>query len=291
MKTKLYALPLLTIFTTVIGNTRRAEASLTLIGSGNALGPNMVVNGSFETGSPGPGLANQTYWATGTPGTPFLNIPGWTGSGQANNYALWGSDETTGPFHLRNSAILPDGQVGVYFGNGEQVSVSPTPIFNLDYTVSFNSPPVFSGPQYSGPVVLSQTIPTHLNLAPSYQMSFWVSGEAADTSPATVPGIFGLRLSNTDVANPTIYLQVPPGVNATIGQSHVYLFEFTPLNASQPVTIEFLNFGHAGFMFPSTEIVLDDVRVKVMEVPEPTSCALLGLGVLTLAWSRKNRNQ
>src|SRR6185369_13472612 len=118
------------IFLTTIELNPLARASLNLVGSGNAPGVNLVANGSFEIGSPGPGLANQVYWATGTPLTPFLSIPSWTGTGQANNYALWGSDELTGPFHLRSSDILPDGEVGVYFGNGEQVGVTPAPTFN-----------------------------------------------------------------------------------------------------------------------------------------------------------------
>ena len=266
-------------------------ASLTLVGSANCPpSQNLVVNGSFENGHPGTGPANQQYWATGTGGTPFLGIPGWSGSGPANNYALWGSDQTTGPFHLRDSDILPDGQTGVYFGNGDFRNVSETPVFNPDFSVSFANPPVFSGFQYAGPTILSQTIPTQLNPAPSYCLSFWVSGEFSDFSTTPTPGIFGMRLLNTLVGDPVIYLSVPPGVNSTIGKSHVYEFDFTPLDNSQPVTLEFINHGHVGWTggpFSTTELVLDDVRIMPEIVPEPSSIALMGLVILTLAKHRR----
>ena len=174
-----------------------------------------------------------------------------------------------GPYHLRGSDVLPDGQIGVYFGNGETVSVSPAPIFNPDFTVTFSSPPTFGGPSYSGPVSLSQSVPTQLNPAPSYELSFWVSGENADNGSNPTPGIFGLRVGNTVPGDPITYLSVPPGPAATIGKSHVYRFGFTPINTAQPVTVEFLNFGHAGNPFPATEIVLDDVRVTPSDVPPP----------------------
>src|SRR5438046_2685755 len=84
----------------------RAEASLNLVGSGSVTGPNLVVNGSFEAGSPGTGTANNAYWANPSY-LPYSPIPGWTASGPADNYALWGSDEVIGPFHLRSSDIIP----------------------------------------------------------------------------------------------------------------------------------------------------------------------------------------
>jgi hypothetical protein len=49
--------------------TAATQASLTLIGNAPCNLPgNLVTNGSFENGSPGPGnnLANQRLWATGT---------------------------------------------------------------------------------------------------------------------------------------------------------------------------------------------------------------------------------
>ncbi len=84
MSSKAAQLLSLTLATIVL--SPGAQASLNLIGSGNATGLNLVANGSFETGSPGPGPANERYWATGTPLTPFLIIPSWTGTGQANRF-------------------------------------------------------------------------------------------------------------------------------------------------------------------------------------------------------------
>ncbi len=255
----------------------RANASLTLVGSGNVLGLNLVVNGSFEIGSPGTGIANNAYWANPS-SSPYSPISGWTATGPADNYALWGSDEISGPFHLRHSDILPDGVTAAYFGNGEARSVDLPPTFNPDYTVSFSGTPTFGGFNYTGPVILSQAVPTQINAAPLYGLSFWVSGEDANTSPATTPGIFGLRVLNTETGDPFHYLVVPPGASSAFGKSHVFRFDFSPLNPSQPVTLEFYNFGHTGYGFPATEIVLDDVRVTT--VPEPASISLLGVGIL-----------
>ena len=258
-------------------------AGLNLIGSGNWTGPNLIVNGSFELGHPGPGLANNQFWATGTGGTPYLPIPGWNGSGPADNYAVWGSDQSTPAFRLRNSDVLPDGQIGVYFGNGEFRTVSEVPVFNPDFSVTFPNPPVFGGPFYSGPTVLAQTIPTTAYPGATFGLSFWVSGEDAAGSPSPYSGIFGLRLTNVLPGDPVLYFSVPPGINSAIGSSHVYQFSFTPLNNTQPVTVEFINHGHLswpGLFSGTTELVLDDVRAVV--VPEPASMVLLLPGVLLL---------
>lgn len=255
----------------------RANASLTLVGSGNVPGANLVANGSFEIGSPGTGIANNAYWANPS-SSPYSPIPAWTATGPADNYALWGSDEISGPFHLRNSDTIPDGVTAAYFGNGEARSVDLPPTFNPDYTVSFSGTPTFGGFNYTGPVILSQAVPTHLNVAPLYGLSFWVSGEDANTSPASTPGIFGLRVLNTEAGDPFHYLVVPPGASSSFGKSHVFQFNFSPLNPSQPVTLEFYNFGHTGYGFPATEIVLDNVRVTT--VPEPASLSFLGAGIL-----------
>ena len=268
----------------VLTPTYQANASLTLVGSGNVLGPNLVVNGSFETGSPASGSANNAFWANPS-STPYSPIPGWIGTGPTDNYAVWGSDETSGPFHLRGSDIIPAGVTAAYFGNGLFRSVDLPPTFNPDYTVSFSGTPTFGGMNYTGPVTLSQTVPTQLNPAPLYGLSFWVSGEDANTSPATTPGIFGLRVLNTESGDPFHYLVVPPGASSSFGVSHIFRFEFSPLNSSQPVTLEFYNFGHTGYSFAQTEIVLDDVRLAT--IPEPASLNLLALGIFL--WLRRKR--
>jgi hypothetical protein len=270
-----------------LGYANRLNASLNLVGSGNVVGLNLVANGSFEIGSPSPGTANNAFWANPS-SSPYSPIPGWSATGPSDNYAVWGSDEVIGPFHLRNSDIIPHGQSAAYFGNGEFRSVDLQPTFNPDYTVTFSGTPTFGGFNYTGPVILSQAVPTQLNPAPLYGLSFWVSGEGAQTSPATTPGIFGLRVLNTEAGDPFHYLVVPPGASSSFGQSHVFHFEFSPLNSSQPVTLEFYNFGHTGYNSPATEIVLDDVRV--VTIPEPSALALLALGTV-LSLRREFRAQ
>src|SRR5205085_5577723 len=99
---------------------------------------NLVVNGSFETGAPAPGFANQLYWATGTTNTPFSVPPGWTSAGQPQTYALWGSDAPAAG--IINSDVIPNGQAALYFGNAS-TSVSPAPVQAPNHTVSFGPAP------------------------------------------------------------------------------------------------------------------------------------------------------
>jgi hypothetical protein len=267
-----------------------AQASLTLVGSGNyPSAGNLVVNGSFENGHPGPGGINQRHWAAGTSLTPFLLIPGWTGLGQPGTYAMWGSDQPVGPFTARSSDYLPDGQTGVYFGNGgAQVNLAPA--FNPDFSVSFAGNPVFTV-FMGGPATLSQTVPTHLNPAPKYGLSFWASGEGALYGNPNDTGLFGLKVSNTLPGDPTLYFQVPPGPGGAIGASHVYRFELVPLNPLLPVTVEFINFGHLDLTpfggTGTTELVIDDVRL--VAVPEPGALALAGGGLVFLLYRLRRR--
>src|SRR4051812_24661350 len=81
-----------------------ARASISMLGGpqvGTHAG-NLVVNGSFETGAPAAGTS--VYWATGTTSAPFAVPTGWTSSGTADNYALWGSDQAIAPCTIDGSA-------------------------------------------------------------------------------------------------------------------------------------------------------------------------------------------
>jgi hypothetical protein len=98
--------------------------------------------------------------------------------------------------------------------------------------------------------VLDDVPTTELNAAPLYGLSFWVSGEDANTSPATTPGISGLRVLNTETGDPFHYLVVPPGASSSFGKSHVFQVDFSPLNPSQPVTLEFYNLAIPVTAFP-----------------------------------------
>lgn len=286
MNYRTIAWPIATVF---LVSVAPCGASLTLVGNSSLPhAGNLVTNGSFELGSPGPGIPNQRFWATGTSLTPFLVPPGWTSSGQPQSYALWGSDDTGPSFELRASDTLPDGKLGMYFGNGSQVTLNVPPTFNLDGTVTFSGAPTFTVP-FGGPVTLSQTVNTHLSSAPSYSLSFWVSGEDAGGGGSGLSeGIFGFRMTNVLAGDPLQYLTVPDGAGAQ-GASRFYRYDFVPLNSTLPVTIEFTNWGHldlSNFSATSftTELVLDDVIIR--PVPEP-AVGLATLGLACLCFLRR----
>lgn len=277
----------------------RASASLTLVPNANCThAGNLVVNGSFEDvtggGPPGGGFANLRLWATGTTQNfqPFAVPNGWTSSGNANSYALWGNDG--GPIALRGSDILPDGEYAMYFGNGGVATVDLAPSFNANGTVTFSgAPTITQGVGYPTPVTLSQTIPTSANLAPMYCLSFWVSGEAAGfaTDPnGDTLGLFGFQMTNVLIGDPVQYLTVPSSAANPLGMSKRFDFEFTPLNPNVDVSFSFINYGHFDLTSygrsTTTELVLDDVMVNTV-VPEPTTLGLLGLGALWIGRRRR----
>jgi len=281
----------------IIAGSRSSFGALTLgSGLGTTHAGNLVTNGSFENGAPADGTSNWTYWASGTSNTPLIVPPGWTSSGAPANYALWGNDGSPN-YHMNFSAILPDGRIGMYFGNGAPVLVNQPPTFHPDGTVTFPNAPTFTN-NFSGnvPVILKQTIPTNTNVAPSYKFSFWVSGEDAGgfTTPFGGLGIFGMRASNVLIGDPIQWLAVPESVTGAFGSSHLFEYTFTPLNSSLPVTLEFINWGHfdlsayGGTNF-TTELVLDDVIVNAV-VPEPaTTLVLMGPSVLAVTLRPRRR--
>jgi hypothetical protein len=182
----------------------------------------------------------------------------------------------------------------MYFGNGAPVLVSQPPTFNPNGTVSFPSPPSFTTFFATAPVILEQSINTPANLAPAYELSFWVSGEGAVTGQQLAErGIFGLQVTNVLPGDPIQFLTVPNGVNNAFGVSHLYEFTFTPLNPLLPVGVRFLDWGHfdlSPYALSSftTELVLDDVIVNA--VPEPGTLPLLAAGLgATAAWRRRRR--
>jgi hypothetical protein len=278
------------------GAASQARASLTMgSGLGTTHAGNLVANGSFEAGAPAPGLANELYWATGTSLAPFAVPAGWTSSGGASSYALWGSDGTF-PQSINGSDALPDGNAALYFGNGAPAFVNQPPTFNPNGRVTFPSPPSFSITYSPVPVILSQVINTPGNPAASYDFSFWVSGEGAVTGQNfTGRGIFGLQVTNVLSGDPIQFLAVPNGTGNGFGISHLYEFKFTPLVPSLPVTINFINFGHFdlsayGMSNFTTELIMDDVIIN--GVPEPGTFALLAIaGTSTAVGSHLRRRR
>ena len=269
-----------------------ARAALTITsGLGTTHAGNLVGNGSFETGAPPNGSANALYWATGTALTPFAVPPSWTSSGDPTAYASWGNDATS-PQSIEGSDGLPDGNAGLYFGNGFPVLVDQPPTFNANGTVSFPASPNFTMFKPTVPVVLTQSINTPANPSPSYNFSFWVSGEGAVSGQFTERGIFGLQVTNVLSGDPIQWLAVPNGVGNTFGVSHLYEYSFTPLNPLQPVVINFINWGHFdlsayGGSNLTTELVMDDVIINA--VPEPGTFVLAVLGLLPVSFYARRR--
>lgn len=243
-----------------------ANASLTLLGPSPALNraANLVVNGSFEGGAPPAGT--RVPWASPS-STDYSVPPGWASSGvDGQTYASWGSDGSaiTG---IVGSAPFPHGTNGVYFGNAT-TSVNMPPTFLPDGRVTFPGSPTFN-PTFGDTCELWQSIDTPGTPAPTYRMSFWVSGENSATGSGWADGIMGLIVTNVLAGDPIQYLTVP-GVG-----SRVYDYEFTPLDPLAPVEIRFINWGHVQAGGFASELVLDDVIINA--VPAPGACALIGI--------------
>ena len=288
---------LLLVASALVTHAVPARASLTLsTGLGATHAGNLVANGSFESGAPPDGIPNELYWATGTGNTPLSVPPSWTSSGAAPSYALWGNEATL-PESIQGSDGFPDGRAGLYFGNGAPVFVNQQPTFNANGTVSFPATPNFVNNYSPSPVILSQTINTPATPAPSYKLSFWVSGEGAVYGQQfTERGIFGMQMTNVLAGDPIQWLTVPNGTLASgFGVSHLYEYTFTPLNTLQPVKINFINWGHFDLSAYSmsnftTELVLDDVIVNA--TPEPSSVLLAGIGLIgLLGYARRMRKR
>lgn len=281
--------------------TTASHASLTLMGNAQCTHPGSIVkNGSFEIGAPGPGnnLPNQRLWATGTTQNflPFEVPANWGSAGNTNSYATWGNDNANTTTGIRNSEIFQDGVFGMYFGNGAAPTVDLSPAFNMDGTVTFSGTPTFTmSPNYPTPVTLSQSIPTHLNPAPKYCLSFWVSGEGAGNgNPGDLlsDGIFGLQITNVLAGDPEMWFRVPSGSVSPDGSSRYYMFELTPLNSSLPVDVTFKNYGHFdltahGRNGTTAELVLDDVRLA--PIPEASASALCAIGLAGIGLLRRRR--
>ena len=248
----------------------------TLVGNRPA---NLILNGSFE--ADGGVAANNSYWATGTGLTPTMSLTAWTASGQVDSYAIWGNDGLGG---IKGSAGLPDGTNGLYFGSGIMALVAPYPTEAADGQVSFSLTPAILPKPTDGPVTLAQTV-TGLNTSATYLLDFWTSGENVGTAEFSTDGFFGLNITGESL----LYFAAPSG-NGPIGNSQRYQIYFTP--STSTVTFSWINWGH--FNGPgglSDELVLDDVILNEVEVPEPgTTTIMAAMGACLLLWrSRKIR--
>jgi len=295
MKSALSILPACLCCALVLSSAPETEASLTFTSGLTMNRPtSLVLNGSFELAAPPDGV--QVYWANSS-NSPYAIPPLWLANDN-NNLAVWGNDGPTLPYRLKSSDVLPDGRAAVDFRTTTGVTVSPRPIFNPNGEVTFASPPSFVG---SPPVILRQIVNTQLTPSPSYNLSFWISGEENATNQGfTTPGIIGMQLSNVLPGDPIQWLAVPNVLY--YGQSQVYQYTFTPINPLLPVDIRFINPGGLDLSAYSafgpiygafgTQPILDDVIIN--GVPEPASISLLSIGGLAcgvLGWRRRARRQ
>jgi hypothetical protein len=266
-----------------------AQAVPVPITPGPALNPgtNLFVNGSFEggfTASPSIG----SYWAAGTAGTPLEPVTGWITNGSSGNYAYRANTGITS-----NSAPVPDGAVALYFGNGFISSISETPTFNANGSVTFVSPTptVTPGVGLIPPVSIKQKV-LGLTIGNTYALSFWASGEDAMGGNYGHDGLFGLDVTGFTTA----YLAAPSGAAGGVGNQKVYRFQFVPTTST--VTFEFTNWGHIsgggssplgptpGWTIPldTTELVLDHAILNDLGpgeiTPEPGMIGLVSVAAV-----------
>src|SRR5262249_15665268 len=151
---------------------------------------------------------NGSYWATGTTLTPTVSLTGWTASGQSGTYAVWGNDGLGG---IQNSAVLPDGSNGLYFGADIMASVTPYPSEAANGVVTVALTPAISAKPTDGPVTLQQTV-SGLNPFATYVLDFWTSGEDIGQPSMAVDGFFALDITG----EARLYFAAPSG-NGLIG--------------------------------------------------------------------------
>jgi hypothetical protein len=246
----------------------------TLVGNRPA---NLILNGSFE--ADGGVAANNSYWATGTGLTPTMSLTAWTASGQIASYGIWGNDGFGG---TKGSASLPHGTNGLYFGAGIMALVAPYPTEAADGQVSFSSTPAILPKPTDGPVTLAQTV-SGLNTSATYLLDFWTSGEDIAGTEFTADGFFGLNISGESL----LYFAAPSG-NGPIGNSQRYQIYFTP--STSTVTFTWINWGHYnGPGGLSDELVLDDVILNQVEVPEPGAIKIMAAMSACLLFGRSRR--
>ncbi len=230
-----------------------------------------VVNGSFETGGPNDGvLPDKTYFWTRSGNT---HVPsGWSSAGDALSYGTWGSRQTaddaqygpgtsvvntifgsTGGGDFMFAPGYGNGNNLLYFGDYELCAGAPAPAYNAitgEYVPAASVPAASSiiwvagalaGTPYtiSAPVALSQTI-TGLVPNASYDMEFWVTGEAGSGNAFEADGIFELKIDNN-----RRWLTCPGTGNIHgLGTSERYHIRFSTGATQTTVTISFINYGH-----------------------------------------------
>jgi hypothetical protein len=158
--------------------------------------------------------------------------------------------------------------------------VAPWPTEAADGQVTFSSTPALLPKPTDGPVTLEQTV-SGLNTSATYLLDFWTSGENIGSSEFSADGFFGLEITG----EPLLYFAAPSGFGPT-GNSQRYQVYFKP--AATTETFRWINWGHySGPSGLSDELVLDDVILNQLEVPEPGLSSLLGLFGVMCWWLKR----
>jgi Secretion system C-terminal sorting domain len=222
--------------------------------------PNLVSNGSFETGGPSTGNQVSYFWTRPC----NTNVPvGWTADGDQNSYGFWGYFQSTDAAQYNQALNTPacdntlqtvftDAMMDaaghsnnlLYFGNYEVTINGPAPSYNAATGEYIPRAQVAAAEAAIGwtnygsgaiikPIKLSQTV-TGLTAGNYYELEFWVTAEFFGGTG----GIFQLN-----VGSKKFWLITPGPENLNgFGNSERYHLVFQATAASTVLT--FTNFGH-----------------------------------------------
>jgi PKD repeat protein len=221
---------------------------------------NLVMNGGFENHTCSPNTQQYSF----CPNSNYYScdISNWicTGGGIYSYANIWDNSST----------IIPQGNFGVYFGNG---MCHVCPGIQLDTTCLYSSSCVVGGilpgypsnefTGYGGTigVSLEQTV-SGLIPGQIYVLEFWAGGEGDSTTFFFLDnGVFAVNVGFGD-----IFLKCKPTLPYPVHTGTRYIVEF--LAAASSHTIKFTNWGH--ICLNCTELILDDVRLYTLAELSPS---------------------
>ncbi len=225
---------------------------------------NLVQNGSFETFSGGyKGLQSEIGNSVTS---NYSYMPGWTVNGPIGLLFASGSADTSGSYQT------PDAHYLYLWGsnNGGANTITDSPdggnFVGLDGSKTYQTS-------------LSQTI-NGLTVGQKYDVSFdWAAAQQYGYNGATTEG-FQVSLGGSSQQT-AIYSNANHGFSGWMTQT----FTFTADNTSD--VLSFLALGTPSGEPPFS--LLDGVKMSVSSVPEPSTLALMGLGLLGVGIARLRR--
>jgi gliding motility-associated-like protein len=209
-------------------------------------GPNLILNGSFETSNCVPDAYTTSSWCPLA--TAYgCDIPNWTsmGGGSATYCCIVDNNGWSN---------VGSGQYAVYFGNSFCNACNATTgdisCLHSSGCTAWGPPPgyPYNASQYGGALGLSlYQVVNGLTVGNNYTLQFWAGGENGFTDS----GLFAVNVGFGD----TMLREVMTPPNTGIGTR--FLIEFKAQFTSD--TIKFTNWGHV--CSSCTELVLDDVAL------------------------------